>query len=178
MAQKKICVAFLGNKPSVLCKCSASYEVGGLMYCGRHVKAAEKAFDIKVDAITHAEDLSHDECSICYEQIAFVSEQMTLPCKHAFHKKCVSKWFTQNAKSTCPMCRTIVPTMKKPDLEVSLEFVNISRWYRVQPLFLQCAVDIRKNDLSRENEYTKRKNHRKVVMQLRMSLVEQGVLQS
>lgn len=183
MAQKKICVAFLGNKPSVLCKCSASYDVGGLMYCGRHVKSATKALDSKIDALTQAhtetKELATEECSICYESIACSSEQRTLPCGHAFHTKCVSIWFSRNANATCPMCRTAVPIAKKNDLEISLEYVNVvnvCHRYLVQPLFIHCAESICKNNLSKENEQTKRKTHRAIVKQLRTSLAALGVL--
>ncbi|XP_053392276.1 RING finger protein 145-like [Mercenaria mercenaria] len=41
------------------------------------------------------------ECAICY---SFLSEGKTLPCKHAFHKDCLRRWF--QVKAVCPFCNT------------------------------------------------------------------------
>lgn len=41
-------------------------------------------------------------CSICHEENAVV--RMTLPCNHAFHVHCISKWF-KLGNTTCPLCR-------------------------------------------------------------------------
>jgi hypothetical protein len=43
-------------------------------------------------------------CSICFEQLSFGEVKRKLNCKHAFHKKCIDKWFKKNIN--CPVCRT------------------------------------------------------------------------
>lgn len=41
-------------------------------------------------------------CSICFEDDA----STTLRCKHAFHMKCIMKWWClQDGEPSCPMCR-------------------------------------------------------------------------
>ncbi len=40
------------------------------------------------------------DCPICLEQKTNI---VLLPCNHAFHDRCILKWFTRNL--TCPVCR-------------------------------------------------------------------------
>lgn len=40
------------------------------------------------------------ECSICLHTI---EETVVLPCEHAFHKRCLEKWFQY--KHECPICK-------------------------------------------------------------------------
>ena len=44
-------------------------------------------------------------CSICYDSIT--TDQKTLPCKHAFHHRCIQRWLG-TGKNTCPLCRASV----------------------------------------------------------------------
>ena len=44
-----------------------------------------------------------DECSICNEKIFFHSHSFLGDCGHAFHKKCINKWYIR--KENCPICR-------------------------------------------------------------------------
>lgn len=57
-------------------------------------------------ALPHEKAVADDlECAIC--QDCFGTEEHTegkmLPCKHAFHHKCVEAWLQQH--NTCPACR-------------------------------------------------------------------------
>ncbi len=45
-----------------------------------------------------------DTCSICLEQYVPGTYKRVLVCNHAFHKKCVDKWF-KTSSNTCPICR-------------------------------------------------------------------------
>ena len=48
---------------------------------------------------------SHD-CPICYEAIEVTTTgRVEMSCRHAFHFKCLTTWFSSQEKGTCPMCR-------------------------------------------------------------------------
>jgi hypothetical protein len=48
-----------------------------------------------------------DECSVCLCDIKR-SQEIILPCRHIFHKRCVKRWFNRGQRS-CPLCRRIIP---------------------------------------------------------------------
>jgi hypothetical protein len=55
--------------------------------CGRHLsKALEK------------------ECAVCMCKMTAKQEDR-LPCGHAFHSKCLSRWEKTSKNTTCPLCR-------------------------------------------------------------------------
>jgi hypothetical protein len=43
------------------------------------------------------------ECGICLAELEGTASVVKLPCRHAFHPSCISRWLTQ-CKSTCPFC--------------------------------------------------------------------------
>jgi hypothetical protein len=43
------------------------------------------------------------ECSICCEEIAAATGQVTLSCSHTFHLGCVGSWLLRS--TSCPLCR-------------------------------------------------------------------------
>ena len=43
------------------------------------------------------------ECVICLNQIKIDDTIVILPCKHYYHKECISQWFQKN--KSCPICR-------------------------------------------------------------------------
>jgi len=43
------------------------------------------------------------ECKICLCEIDQDTEAVQLPCSHAFHVPCISRWLTQ-CKNSCPLC--------------------------------------------------------------------------
>lgn len=47
------------------------------------------------------------DCSICFEKIEAGEKIYNIPCKHIFHKECMTKWI-QRRKKTCPMCRRCI----------------------------------------------------------------------
>lgn len=47
---------------------------------------------------------SHYDCCVCLEAMPPGETVRILPCRHAFHHECISKWVEQN-KLTCPLCK-------------------------------------------------------------------------
>ena len=43
------------------------------------------------------------DCIICFNEINKEDDIIILPCKHFYHKECISKWF--ETSKTCPICR-------------------------------------------------------------------------
>ena len=62
-------------------------------------------------------ELQTDEksCSICLDEFLAESQLYTIPCKHLFHKECLTDWVAENYK--CPVCRGEIAKYKV-DLEV------------------------------------------------------------
>jgi len=50
-----------------------------------------------------ARDCHSNECHICLARLDPLIFVAQLPCGHAFHPECVSRWLTQ-CKGTCPLC--------------------------------------------------------------------------
>ncbi len=53
-----------------------------------------------------------DDCSVCYESFGEESSLFTLPCKHVYHKHCLTSWFWEAPLNgvivlhdDCPVCR-------------------------------------------------------------------------
>ncbi|ESQ32536.1 hypothetical protein EUTSA_v10005099mg [Eutrema salsugineum] len=42
-------------------------------------------------------------CAICREELAANERLSELPCRHYYHKDCISNWLTN--RNTCPLCR-------------------------------------------------------------------------
>ena len=48
-----------------------------------------------------------DDCGVCLDEYLCREGIRKLDCGHAFHKKCIDKWFISGSR-TCPMCRYVV----------------------------------------------------------------------
>ncbi|EPY50992.1 RNF family protein [Schizosaccharomyces cryophilus OY26] len=53
------------------------------------------------------------ECVICLEAFNRGDKVIALPCKHEFHRNCISKWVV-DYRHTCPTCNAIVPFAGSP----------------------------------------------------------------
>ena len=45
------------------------------------------------------------ECPICYEAITAETGIVTTSCNHSYHFSCISAWYINQDKGTCPCCR-------------------------------------------------------------------------
>lgn len=50
-----------------------------------------------------AQECDCTQCGICLAEVPPSAHVVQLPCRHAFHPACISRWLTQ-CKSTCPLC--------------------------------------------------------------------------
>lgn len=50
-----------------------------------------------------AKECNATECRVCLAELEPNAMVVKLPCQHAFHPNCISKWLTQ-CKNTCPLC--------------------------------------------------------------------------
>eukprot|EP00428_Durinskia_dybowskii_P019745 CAMPEP_0170223072 /NCGR_PEP_ID=MMETSP0116_2-20130129/11233_1 /TAXON_ID=400756 /ORGANISM="Durinskia baltica, Strain CSIRO CS-38" /LENGTH=656 /DNA_ID=CAMNT_0010473769 /DNA_START=92 /DNA_END=2062 /DNA_ORIENTATION=+ len=54
-----------------------------------------------------ASDCDSTECGVCLAELEPASRVVNLPCNHAFHPACISRWLTQ-CKNTCPLCFVVI----------------------------------------------------------------------
>ncbi|KAL1522109.1 hypothetical protein AB1Y20_021752 [Prymnesium parvum] len=51
-------------------------------------------------------------CAICLENIRVQQTVTTLPCKHEYHRNCISKWLKSIEAASCPQCKA--PALEPP----------------------------------------------------------------
>jgi len=56
-----------------------------------------------------AADCGCSECGVCLAELDPGARVVQLPCRHAFHPLCISRWLTQ-CKNTCPLCSALIDT--------------------------------------------------------------------
>lgn len=69
-----------------------------------------------------SENISNENCTICYCEFENDEELKLLNCSHAFHTDCLEPWLTSN-NTTCPICREHVTTADE-DLDTSTREVE------------------------------------------------------
>lgn len=58
-------------------------------------------------------DCGSSECGVCLVGLDPHARVVQLPCRHAFHPACISKWLTQ-CRNTCPLCSTPIDQSQVP----------------------------------------------------------------
>ncbi|XP_035224570.1 uncharacterized protein LOC118197171 isoform X2 [Stegodyphus dumicola] len=54
------------------------------------------------------------QCTVCLEDFHLRQKVKSLPCKHFYHKRCITPWLATN--NTCPSCRKFVEILPKRQL--------------------------------------------------------------
>ena len=67
--------------------------------CGEVMKGKSLAY--QGEALRH----TPQDCSICFEAVKLSTGQVTLPCGHQNHLSCITRWFSQSDRASCPLCR-------------------------------------------------------------------------
>ncbi|RWW42635.1 hypothetical protein BHE74_00051797 [Ensete ventricosum] len=57
-------------------------------------------------------DVREESCIICFEELEEGVEVTRMPCKHAFHGGCLTRWL--ESSHVCPLCRHAIPTSADP----------------------------------------------------------------
>lgn len=71
-----------------------------------HKKLQAKASLQRCSRIPFTQQLSEQDCQVCFLKYSKRRDIRQLPCGHVFHKTCCEKWFRENSK--CPLCRASV----------------------------------------------------------------------
>jgi len=67
---------------------------------------ASKELIDRLPEVVYQKSQEKSSCSICQDDYNDGDRVLHLPCKHNFHKNCVTKWLTMH--NSCPMCRLSV----------------------------------------------------------------------
>nr|ODO01330.1 hypothetical protein L204_02058 [Cryptococcus depauperatus CBS 7855] len=80
------------------------------------------------------EGITRDECcSVCHEEYHQTIEISITPCKHMYHKTCLTTWLEMSGSSSCPMCRrdlALLASLSKMVPEETIEHA-LPYWYKV-----------------------------------------------
>jgi hypothetical protein len=82
----------LGNIKIYMINCISIYYYINNLLCFNE--------DDSVIILPQHSEIKSENCSIC---LSTEENQITLPCNHHYHKKCILEWF--NNIKTCPLCR-------------------------------------------------------------------------
>lgn len=58
---------------------------------------------IEVLPVVPREDFAGGECTVCMSAFDVDDEVTELPCRHRFHRHCITKWLHE-CRRTCPLC--------------------------------------------------------------------------
>ena len=71
--------------------------------------AAKAAVASLPTVVIGAEEVEQkEECAICKDAFELNETAQRLPCRHLYHKQCISPWL--DAHNSCPVCRFELPT--------------------------------------------------------------------
>eukprot|EP00005_Dracoamoeba_jomungandri_P004050 CAMPEP_0174250570 /NCGR_PEP_ID=MMETSP0439-20130205/708_1 /TAXON_ID=0 /ORGANISM="Stereomyxa ramosa, Strain Chinc5" /LENGTH=262 /DNA_ID=CAMNT_0015330687 /DNA_START=22 /DNA_END=810 /DNA_ORIENTATION=- len=79
------------------------------LYTAHQPEGPPPATQEALEALPDVTFTTDEKCTICLERIELTAIQ--LPCKHFFHKDCVTPWLKKH--NTCPLCRESVENILK-----------------------------------------------------------------
>eukprot|EP01117_Protostelium_nocturnum_P004064 TRINITY_DN1534_c0_g1_i1.p1 TRINITY_DN1534_c0_g1~~TRINITY_DN1534_c0_g1_i1.p1 ORF type:complete len:416 (-),score=173.62 TRINITY_DN1534_c0_g1_i1:366-1613(-) len=89
----------------------------------------------KLPVLSVDQEMTAETCLVCQENFQMEESALKLPCKHLFHKDCVTTWLEQHC--TCPTCRYELPVDDK-DYETErkkrMAGRNINEDYQDEPV--------------------------------------------
>jgi len=62
--------------------------------------------------LSKAEAKEDRTCAICLESIRVQQSMITLPCKHEYHRQCITKWLKSSEVAACCICKA--PALEPP----------------------------------------------------------------
>ncbi|EDV21872.1 uncharacterized protein TRIADDRAFT_59523 [Trichoplax adhaerens] len=90
-------------------------------------KVARRRLDKTVPIFKYSEALDcQDMCAICIDDFALKDRIRILPCKHAYHCKCIDPWFLVEGKRNCPLCKLSIDANDSNQISVGHETVSAS----------------------------------------------------
>lgn len=100
-------IHYLASRSSHETETFGSYDeiFGQVLGNSSFTRRPETAEELPVVNLT-AEELTERGlvvCAICREKLAPSERLSELPCRHYYHKDCISSWLTN--RNTCPLCR-------------------------------------------------------------------------
>ena len=104
MRKRQLHVEYVKKELLIIFNTSGQY-ITKLEYGHEHISSLfPDSFD---DYYEKYFDITCDICSICRDEIMKNSLTISIPCKHNFHIRCITKWI-RTGKKTCPVCRCTI----------------------------------------------------------------------
>lgn len=72
-------------------------------------KPTASASSIESLPTTEGERVLGEECTVCLVPFEADDVVASLPCRHNFHRRCITKWLAE-CKRACPLCGAELPT--------------------------------------------------------------------
>ncbi|EDV28464.1 E3 ubiquitin-protein ligase RNF13 [Trichoplax sp. H2] len=104
-----ICISFLIMSLILVCKCRE-------MCIARRETRLARANLNRLKVVKFKKGDEYDVCAICLDEYNEGEKLRILPCKHAYHCKCIDPWLTDN-KRECPVCKRRVNLSARDDCE-------------------------------------------------------------
>lgn len=81
------------------------------------------------------------ECPICFDS---TKDYHVLPCGHKFHEGCIKKWVATSIcsnRTTCPVCRSVIPETASRKLDPSIDAIcRVEEYFDMNPTQELCGI--------------------------------------